>query len=447
MNRFTALAFVLIGCAPTTSELRGPVDVLVAKRIGDGVTLDVRALLGRPLDRQAATAIAIANNARLAATFDELGIAGGELGAALGLGPLELHGTMRFGSHREYELDVIQNLVGLISAPRRRAAARADVRAARATAASQALGLAARVDIAFTDLLAAQASLAGRRAQFEAADAAATLRERMFTAGNTTQLAQARDRDAREQARISVARAEATLELRRETLTALMGLSGEDTKWTATGELAALPPAAPSLDSLESTAVAASLDLEAAGARRVAAENHASDLRLRTFLPELGVGVSFHDDGHATGIGPLVAIGIPLFDWKSGERARANAEVSRTEHLVTASAVELRSTARSARITALAAYQEARHITDIVLPLRRQILDETLKHYNAMDADTFSLLLARRELADAEDQQVDALRRYWNAMAAVTALVRGTSINPPEPDEARMPSRSQPSHH
>lgn len=449
MTRFAVIALALAGCAPTTSELRAPVDALVATRLGTSARVSARELLGKPLDRASAIAIAIANNARLAAAFDELGIAGGELGSALGLGPVELHGAMRFGAHREYELDIVQNVIGLVAAPRRRAAARGEIEAARMTAAAQAVRLAARVDMAFTDLLAAQTTLVQRRAQFEAADSAALLRERMLDAGNTTVLAQARDRDAREQARIMVARAEATLELRREALTSLLGLSGEDTKWTVTGELATLPAAAPSIDSLETDAVAASLDLAAGRARRTAAENRAADVRLRTVLPELGVGVSLHNDPHdGTTAGPLLAIGIPLFDWKSGERARANAAISRAEHLLAADATELRSAARAARITALAAYQEARHLTDIVLPLRAQILDETLKHYNAMNADTFALLLARRELADAEAQQVDAVRRYWNAMAAVTALTRGVAldITPSEPEAARAPSHAPAGH-
>ena len=432
------------------SELRAPVDAVVAQRLGDSVKVGARELLARPLDRAAAITIAIANNARLAAAFDELGIAGGELGSALGLGPVELHGAVRLGAHREYELDVIQNLIGLVSAPRRRAAAKADIEAARATAAAATLRLAARVEIAFTNLLAAQADLANRRAQFEAADASALLRERMFAAGNTTVLAQARDRDAREQARISVARAEATVELRREEINALLGLAGEDTKWTATGALEAVPASAPSIDSLETEAVGASLDLSAGRARREAAENHAADVRLRTVLPELGVGASIHhDDEHGLGAGPLVAIAIPLFDWKSGERARANAALDRAEHLLTADAVELRANARSARITALAAYQEARHVIDVVLPLRSQILAETLKHYNAMDADPFALLLARRELADAEAQRVEALRRYWTAMSSVTALQRGVSIdmaNEPS-DAARPPVRAHSASH
>ena len=80
-------------------------------------------------------------------------------------------------------------------------------------------------------------------------------------------------------------------------------------------------------------------------------------------------------------------------------------------------------------MTALAAYQEAHHLQTIVLPLRQQILDETLKHYNAMDADPFALIVARRELVEAGHQQLDALRRYWRAMAEVTALQRGVALD------------------
>lgn len=440
--RRSLLAAIIVsttGCTPSMRELRDPVDADLARRLGADldprIKPDIGALLGKPLDAQAAIKIAIANNAGLAAAFDELGVAGGSLGAALGLGPTEIHGALRWGGgHTELEVDVVQSVLGLITSDRRRAAAEGDIDAARATATAETLRLAARVEIAFIDLLAAQQALELRRHAFDAADAAATVRERMHAAGNTTDLAQARDRDAREQARIDVGRAEATIEMRREALNALLGLTGEQTKWTATGALADLPAAAPVLDQLEANAVAASLDLAAGRARADGAENLAGAERVRAFLPELGLGVSLHNDGGGQSIGPMIQLGIPLFDWRGGERMRANAAVRRAEHELTATAVELRAHARTARVTALATFQEARHLQTIVLPLRQQILDETLKHYNAMDADPFALVIARRELVDGGDQYLDALRRYWNAIAAVTALERGVAVELPTAD-------------
>jgi outer membrane protein TolC len=351
---------------------------------------------------------------------------------------VQIDGKLRFGrDYDEYEIDAIQNLIGLVSAPRRRAAARAELDAARAAAAATALRLAARVEIAFHDLVAAQEDVELRRTAFDAADAAAAVRQRMHAAGNTSALALARELDAREQARIELGRSEAAARARRETVNALLGLSEDRTHWAAAGELPALPAGPPALDSLETTAVTASLELTAGRARRDAAERRAADERLRTVLPELGIGVAIADDGHQTEVGPALRIGIPVFDFRSGERARASAQVRRADHALAAEAAELGAAARAARSAALATYEEARHLHDVVLPLRQQILDETLKHYNAMDADLFALIVARRELTDAAHQYLDAHRRYANAMAETRALSRGAMLDAPAPTEDR----------
>jgi outer membrane protein TolC len=457
--RLASLAAALLaisGCVPPDSALRRPVDAELARRLGDtelriasadadpAAAAAIADRLGKPLDRAAAIRIALANNPRLRAALAEVGVAAADL--ALRLGPAEIHVEARFSDGTDLELDVLQDLLGLITAAPRRAAARAATAAAQAAATAAALRLVARVEIAFHDLIAAQQELELRRTAFDAADAAALIRERMHAAGNTPVLALARDRDAREQARVELARAEAALEVRREALNALLGLTGAQTRWTAAGRLADLPAAPPALDDLEPRAVAASVELAGARARAGAAANRVTDARLRTALPHLAAGVSIHRE-HAhggtgdadTSIGPAVRIGLPVFDWNSGGRARAHAERRVAEHELAAIAVELRSSARAARITALAAYQEARHLRDVVLPLRQQIVDETLKHYNAMDADPFGLILARRELADAGHQYLDALRRYWNAISTVSALERGVAVDAPGGDPADSP--------
>jgi len=427
------LGLTLASCVPSSRELRAPVDHLVGERLGAPIATQtapaIDALLAQPLDAAAAVRIALARSPRLQAAFDELDIAAGDVAAALGLGPVAIDAKLRFVSGRtDYEVDAIQNVLGLVAAPGRRAAARAELAATRATAAAAALRLAARVEIAFADLLAAQQDVELRQAAFDAADTAATLRERMHAAGNTSDLAQARDRDAREQARVELGRAEAAAVSRREAVNALLGVSGDRTKWTTAGTLPDVAASPPPLDAIEATAVAASLELAAGRARRDAAEHRAAGVRLRTVLPELGVGIAVADDGTGTGVGPALRIGIPLFDPRTGERARANAVVRREDHTLAAEAIELAAAARAARAAALATYQEARHLHDVVLPLRQQIVDETLKHYNAMDADLFALITARRELTDAAHQYVDALRRHANAMTEVTALARGVML-------------------
>lgn len=442
MKRFVVLALVVASCMPSERSVRGPVDSDLAARMGERVSLGAKdpaidALLAAPLDEHAAVRIALANSPRMRAALAELGIARGELGAALGLGPLSIDYMQRFGAWNtttqsrpyEFEIEVIQYINGLITAPRLREAGRADIAAARASVTATALRLAGKVEIAFHDLIAAQQEVELRRTAFDAADAAALIRERMHEAGNTTDLAQARDRDAREQARVDLGRAEANVEVAREQINALLGLTGDQTSWTAAGALADLPAAAPALDDLEAAAVRASVDITGNSARVDSAANRLAAERVRTWLPELGVGASVVEHGAGVEVGPAVRLGIPLFDHRRGQRARAKAELGRAEDELTAVAVELRARARAVRIRAIAAYEEARHLRDIVLPLRQQIVDQTLLHYNAMDANPFELIIARRELADAGHQYLDALRRYWNASSEVTALRRGVQLD------------------
>ena len=61
----------------------------------------------------------------------------------------------------------------------------------------------------------------------------------------------------------------------------------------------------------------------------------------------------------------------------------------------------------------------------MIVPQRQRILDETLKQYNAMNASTFELLIARRDLVDAGRQYIDSLRRFWRASADARSLARG----------------------
>jgi outer membrane protein TolC len=434
----TALGLALAGCAPSAAELRAPVDDDIARRLGSdaapGAGVDVDKLLAQPLDTQTATRIALANSARLAAAFDALGIAGGELAAATALGPLQLDVDLRYGGGgpgpraTEHEIDAIQPVLALIELPRRRAAARADLAAARATATAAALRLAARVDIAMRDVRAAQQAVELAQTAFEAADVAATLRERMRTAGNTTELAVARDRDAREEARLDLVRATAAVTARKLRVDALLGLGHAPKDWQPAGRVADVPEAEPALDTVENDAVAASLELAAGTAHVDAARAQVADERLRTVLPELGVGASAIDRDGALEIGPAVRIGLPIFDWRSGPRAQANARLAGAQHALVADAIELRTRARAVAVEAREAYAEAKALHDTVLPLRQTIVDETLAHYNAMDADPFQLVTARRALVTAGQQYLDALRRYGNAMAEIAALRRGVEL-------------------
>lgn len=463
MMRATVLSIGLLiaGCVPSRSSTFGPVASEVERRVGVRAAWDestdprvsaaVRELLSRPLTRDAAVRIAIAGNRSLQARYDELGIAAAAIASATVLAPtevdLELKGV--FAGTTETEISATQDILDLLQVGQRRGIAQADVAAARARAVAATVELVADVEEAFNEIVAAQQQLELRQTAFDAAAASAEVTERMHAAGNTPTLELARQRDQREQARIDLARAQADVEVAREHVNRMLGLSGEDTRWSAGGRLEDVPDAAPSLDNLEREAVTASLALIATRAEARSAAGRLGVARTRAWLPELGVGVAATrgaEDGDWS-VGPALRIGLPIFNQQQGPRARAAAELRRSENLTIATAVNVRAQARALRQQVLEAHAEARHLKDVVLPLRQQVLDETLKQYNAMNATTFELLLARRELVDAGRQYIDALRRYHNATAVARALARGGLPDMPAGDSTISTGGAAPAEH
>jgi cobalt-zinc-cadmium efflux system outer membrane protein len=445
--RVGALIAVLAACAPTRSEVFGPVDAAIQRRLGtpaswsDAPRTDaaITERLKQPLDLDAAIRIALARNRGLQARYEELGIARAEIAEATVLPPLEIDLSYKIaleGDGNELEIDAIQDVLSLLQVGQRRGVARNLLESARAHAIAATMELAARVELALYDQIAAQQELELRQTAFDAADAAAELIERMHAAGNTTDLRLASERGHREQARTELGRARIEVAVRREAMNKVLGLDGTEAAWTVAGRLPELPATAPALDGLEQEAIDTSLELTALRAEAEARGGEVGLARVRSWLPRLGLGAaaSRHDGGHWA-VGPAVSIGLPLFDQGQGMRTRATASLRRVQHELADRTLAIRAEARAARQRALGAHAEARQLQDVVLPLRQRVLDETVLQYNAMNASTFELLAARRELVDAGHEYVGALHRYWTAHARITAIRRGAMADHPVPAE------------
>src|SRR5689334_17284749 len=178
----------LAGCVPSRSAVFGPVDREIERRVGVGaawhehgdprVPAAIAELLARPLDQGAAVRIALAMNRRLQAQYDQLGIAASQIAAATVLPPLEVDlEAKRTSGDTEVELDVVQDVLELIQLPQRRAAARAELAAARARAVAATVELVARVELAYLDVVAAQQELELDQTAFDAAAASADITE------------------------------------------------------------------------------------------------------------------------------------------------------------------------------------------------------------------------------------------------------------------------------
>lgn len=448
MTRLSVLALALAACAPGVGAVQAPVHRLIYDRIGVGVGDDSAIRLARPITRVDAVVIAVAHHPRAAAARAALGIAAGELGRRRGLGHTEVELEARLtGDDPTIDVAVVHDVVDLITAAPRRAAGEAELAAAQARAASELLRLAARAELAWLDAAAAVAQRALAQDAFDTLAAAAELTERIAASGGTTELARARAASARELARVDVTRAETAVAQARIALDDALGISGDATGWQLGDQLPPLPAAAPAVDDLEADAVAHSLTMVAAGADRRAA---ASDARARTiaaWLPGLAIGAVGERGADGWTVGPALRVGIPLWSGDAGAAAAARARTAVATAAQGAVEIELRAAARAAQTEARAAYAEARHLNDVVVPLTRHVVAETLRHYNAMNASPFELLAARRDQAMAEQAALAARLRLARAEVVVAALRHGVTLASTAPAAAPLSNPSAPSAH
>jgi len=393
----------------------------------DGATgAAVREMLQRALSADDAVQIALLNNRRLQAVYEDLGIACADLVQAGLLKNPVFEGQVRGsgGAAAALELTVVQDFLGIVLAPLRRRIAAADLEAAKSRVTAAVLDLAWETRTVFTRLQADVGELAMHREMLEAAEAAYDVARRLHKAGNITDLDLAREKALYEEVKLATAAAELAVEDGRERINVLLGLHGQDTAWTP-APLRDLPKEEVDLTHVERRAIEASLDVEIARRSAEAAARRLGVSRVEKLFEGAAVGADAQREGGDWSAGPLLAVPIPLFDRGQGHVAAAQAELRRRWRDYTATAVEVRSAARAARNRLVAARQRAEYYAKVVVPLRASITAETLLEYNAMQIGPIQLLEARRAETEAQRQGVEALRDYWVARAEMEQVLNG----------------------
>ena len=220
------------GCASQLAPKDGgfsDVQRLVSQRTGNEIAWDQRAkhdgavasgtrsLLANGLTADEAAQIALLNNRRLQAIYENLGVARGELIQAGLLKNPRLEGALRIrGRDDVLELSVVQDFMSIFTIPLRRARAKAEFERVKLQVTGEAIELAGRTRMAFYRLLAEQQAISMRRSFLDAAEASYEAARRLRAAGNITALALANEQALYEQAKLMVAQAElAVLETRK----------------------------------------------------------------------------------------------------------------------------------------------------------------------------------------------------------------------------------------
>lgn len=447
----TALPAVFAGCASTNPKAAfNDVGQTVNARAGLSVQWQrndsssneaakaVASLLQTNLTAQSATAIALLNNRSLQAEFEEIGVSQADLAQASRLQNPVISGDWRFPNRPPSAADIqytaAGNVLDLLTLPARKKIATRNLERTKLAITDKVLQLAADTQTAFYQLQA-QMELTNRLAIIVAVnDAASDFARRQYDAGNITDLALHEQQASAAQSHLDWMQAQAETLADGERFNRLLGLSHEQINWAIADELPSLPETESSLTNLESLAVNQRLDLAAARAR---AESFAAALRLKEhtrFIPGVVVGVDTErtPDGQRV-TGPTLDLELPLFDQGQPAVARLTAEYRQARDNYEALKVNVGSEVRQALDAMLAAREEAKFSQKNLLPLRQQILGETLLHYNAMEASPYELLLSKEREQTAEEDNITALRDYWLARVALERAVGGRLGKPTAP--------------
>lgn len=408
--------------------------------VDPSTSVDASALLQQPIAADTAVRIALLNNRELRAQLRELGVPASQLVTAGLVANPTVELELQPERDTKYELRVEYDVTSLLMAPLRRGAAEAELEAARLTAAGSVVQLGYDARTRFYSLQAAEQRLALAQQSLTALAAARDAAQALVDAGNIRALDAASQIAAYERARVSVATIELNVAERREELQRILGLHGEETRWTISGPLPEAPEQLALAEGIERTALEANLDLRAARQRLDGLARQTGVLRTQAWVP--GVSADVHalrvkddptraDESWRWGAG--VSLQIPLFDRAQGRLRGTEAAFDAALERYQGLAINLRSAARDARNRLVSAHARAHQYQSVILPAQRVVLQQTLLQYNAMQVGVFELLAARRELLDVELAYVDTLREYWSAQAEAEALRRGRMVRIAEP--------------
>lgn len=386
------------------------------------------ALLARPLDAPGAVQLALLNHRGLQASLYGLGIADAErVQTLLWPNPVLNIGRMVRGDEREIERGLEFNLLSLLGRGARQDASARALAAEQARVAQQLLDVASQARRAWVQAVASQEQLQHAHTVLDSASAGAELALRMRQAGNVSALRLARERAVLAESQLALEQAQLQAARDRESLVRAIGLWGNDLAvLTLPERLPEVPADFRAADDLERQAVAQRLDILAA---KRASEQLAAQLGLTRQTGRVNVlqlGVQRNSSNEApTQRGIDLTVELPLFDFGQARVAGAREAYGQSLERTAQVAIDARSEVRVARAQAETAWRIARRHREELLPLARQVSDETLLRYNGMLVGVMDLLADARAQARAVSAALNAQRDFWLAESELSQSLLG----------------------
>ena len=411
----------------------------------------VAELLSRTMTADAAVQIALVNNRGLQAAYNELGVSEAMMvEASLPPSPTVTLSRLIQPSSIEIEAQILQNVLGLLTLPRRREIAEDRFLQAQKRAVDETLKIAADERRGYYRTVAANEQVVLLRQAVTSAETVSDFAVKLGETGGMAKLDQAREHAFTAEVGGQLAQARLTQRLERERLNQALGLWGVQLNYKLSYKLPALPPKPKVEDDIETEAVLSRIDLEIARMEIAILAKEFGLTRATRFIDVLEVrGIrrieknKVTDIDYALGPGPTlvrsetqrtekvrwrgfdVDFQIPIYDFGEVRTRRAEETYMAAVNRLIEKAVNVRSEARQAYQAYRGTYDVVRHYEREVLPLRQIITEQTLLNYNGMLVDVFQLLADARARIDTNVQAATARRDFWLAKVDLHTAVLG----------------------
>ncbi|WP_244466181.1 TolC family protein [Hyphomicrobium sp. GJ21] len=389
----------------------------------------VSAILSAPLTPAAAVKVALLNNRALQAAYNDLGVAETDMIEA-SLPPAPTFSLVHLtGAELEIERQVTQNILALLTLPRRREIAADKFKVAQARAIAATFGAAAEGRRAYYRAVAAAETVKFLEQSRAAADAVSELAKKLGETGALPKLDQAREHAFYAEVNGELATARLNQRKAREDLNRALGLWGDQLSYRLPEKLPALPPKPRIARDVETEAVGARIDLqqmrmELAALAKDYGLTHAT--RFIDVLEASGVDRNEIKPGERTPrSGYELSFQVPIYDFGEVKTRRAEETYLHAVNALVDKAVNVRADARQAYQAYRGSYDIARYYEKTILPLRETISEQTLLNYNGMLSDLFGLLTDARDRISANIQAINAKRDFWLADVEMQAAIIG----------------------
>lgn len=447
-----ALALALTGCAVPKEagfpDVRSAVDARTGLKIAWNqgshsdaeVAKAVRNVLGRTLSVSDVVQIALLNNRRLQALYEDLMVSQADVVEAGLLRNPTLSAGIQFPLSAKVpvmHLGVEQDFLSLLLIPARKRLAEAAFETTKLRVAHEVIDFAVEVRAAYFRLQGAAQVAAMRGEILEAGNAALELATRQHEAGNINELDLVNETEMFDRIRIEQRKSEAEILALREDLNRKMGLAGNDTQWIAATGLPRIPDGDLLPEQLETLAIKQRLDV-ASAIKEVETQYRALGMTKNwRWLTGASVGADYEAEPDGSFLGPTASLELPIFNQGQAAVARQTAAARRAEALLHALAVEVRSEVREARARMQFARNLALHYKDVVIPRRERRVALVQDQYDAMLMGVYQLIQAKQDEIDAYREYIEATRDYWIARAELDRAAGGRLAEDPPAEAPR----------